>query len=274
MSELQPVGEGFDLAAIDPSSTPGFPGSKKDAEKALAGATDELATLQERLFAESTAGGTRSVLLILQAMDTAGKGGILRHVVGGVDPQGVHIHAFKAPSDEEKAHDFLWRVRRQLPAPGQIGVFDRSQYEDVLIHRVRGFSPPEVIEQRYGLITEFEREVVAGGTSILKVMLHISRDEQKARLQERLDRPDKHWKFNPGDIDERQHWDAYQEAYQIAIERTATPDAPWYVIPADRKWYARWAVQHLLIEKLRELNPQWPAADFDVQEQKRRLAAS
>ena len=270
---LAPVEPGFSLAAIDPGSTPGAP-DRDAAEKQVVDNHDELAELQERLFAESKFGGTRSVLLVLQAMDTAGKGGIIRHVVGGIDPQGVHIHAFKAPTDEEKKHDFLWRVRPQLPAPGIIGVFDRSHYEDVLIHRVRGFSTPEAIEERYGLIADFERELVASGTTIIKVMLHISSDEQKARLQERLDRPDKHWKFNPGDIDERMRWPDYQEAYQIALDRTATADAPWYVIPADRKWYARWAVQGLLLDALRRLDPQWPAADFDVEEQKARLAAS
>jgi PPK2 family polyphosphate:nucleotide phosphotransferase len=270
---LAPVEPGFSLAAIDPRSTPGAP-DRDAAEQQVVDNQDELAELQERLFAESKFGGTRSVLLVLQAMDTAGKGGIIRHVVGGIDPQGVHIHAFKAPTDEEKKHDFLWRVRPQLPAPGIIGVFDRSHYEDVLIHRVRGFSTPEAIEERYGIIAEFERELVASGTTIIKVMLHISSDEQKARLQERLDRADKHWKFNPGDIDERLRWPDYQEAYQIALDRTATVDAPWYVIPADRKWYARWAVQGLLLDALRRLNPQWPAADFDVEEQKRRLAES
>lgn len=273
MSALAPVGEGFVLADIDTASTPGAP-DRDAAERELDENEDELAELQERLFAESKAGGTRSVLLVLQAMDTAGKGGIIRHVVGGVDPQGVKIHAFKAPTDEEKAHEFLWRVRRQLPPPGSIGVFDRSHYEDVLIHRVRSFSPPEVIEQRYGLIRDFEAELVAGGTSIIKVMLHISSDEQKERLMERLERPDKHWKFNPGDVDERELWPAYQEAYQVAIERTSTPDAPWYVVPADRKWYARWAVQRLLLEQLRELDPQWPRAEFDVEEQRRRLEAT
>lgn len=270
---LAPVEPGFSLAAIDPRSTPGAP-DRDAAEKQVVDNQEELAELQERLFAESKFGGTRSVLLVLQAMDTAGKGGIIRHVVGGIDPQGVHIHAFKAPTDEEKKHDFLWRVRPQLPAPGIIGVFDRSHYEDVLIHRVRGFSTPEAIEERYGIIADFERELVASGTTIIKVMLHISSDEQKARLQERLDRPDKHWKFNPGDIDERMRWPDYQEAYQIALDRTATADAPWYVIPSDRKWYARWAVQSLLLDALRRLDPQWPAADFDVDEQKKRLAAS
>ena len=245
-----------------------------DADFELAKNLAELGSLQEKLYAESKFGGTRSVLLVLQAMDTAGKGGIIRHVVGGVDPQGVHLHAFKAPTDEEKAHDFLWRVRRQLPEAGQIGVFDRSHYEDVLIHRVRGFSTPEAIEERYGIIADFERELVESGTTIIKVMLHISPDEQKERLQERLDNPEKHWKFNPGDIDEREHWDAYQEAYQIALTRTSTPDAPWFVVPADHKWYARWAVQGLLLDALRGLAPEYPAADYDVEEQKARLAAT
>lgn len=274
MSELAPVGEGFVLADVDPSSTPGFTGDKDAAEAELQATAQTLGELQERLYAESKFGGRRRVLLVLQAMDTAGKGGIIRHVVGGVDPQGVHIHAFKAPTDEEKAHDFLWRVRRELPEPGIIGVFDRSHYEDVLIHRVRGFSPPEVIEQRYGLIRDFEREVVDDATTLIKVMLHISPEEQRARLAERLERPDKHWKFNPGDIDERGYWSDYMAAYQIALERTSTPDAPWYVIPADRKWYARWAVQRLLLDALRRLDPQWPQADYDVAEQQRRLAAS
>lgn len=274
MDTLSPVTADFVLADVDTSSTPGFTGSKKDSEKLLAKTADQLALLQEQLFAESKFGGTRSVLLVLQAMDTAGKGGIIRHVVGGVDPQGVHIHAFKVPTDEEKKHDFLWRVRKELPTPGTIGVFDRSHYEEVLIHRVRGFSTPETIEKNYGVIQDFEKEVIASGTTIIKVMLHISSDEQKARLQERLDRPDKNWKFNPGDIDERQHWAAYQEAYQIALTRTSTPDAPWYVVPADHKWYARIAVQNLLLGALTKLNPQWPTADYDVEEQKRRLAAS
>ncbi|MEQ1738262.1 MAG: PPK2 family polyphosphate kinase, partial [Rhodoglobus sp.] len=224
MSALTPITPDFVLADIDTASHPGID-SKKDAEKQLAGNAERLSELQERLFAESKFGGTRRVLLVLQAMDTAGKGGIIRHVVGGVDPQGVHIHAFKAPTDEEKAHDFLWRVRAQLPAPGLIGVFDRSHYEDVLIHRVRGFSTPEVVEERYGIIADFEAELVASGITLIKVMLHISADEQKARLTERLERADKHWKYNPGDVDERMLWPAYQQAYQIALSRTTTTDA-------------------------------------------------
>lgn len=279
MSALHPVTAGFVLADVDPDSTPGIekkPGAhnKKEAEQQLESNRDTLDKLQERLFAESKFGGARSVLLVLQAMDTAGKGGIVRHVVGGIDPQGVQIFAFKAPTDEEKSHDFLWRVRTQLPKAGSIGVFDRSHYEDVLIHRVRGFSSPEVIEERYGIINDFEAELVASGTTIIKVMLQISSGEQKERLQERLDRPDKHWKYDPGDVDERLRWDAYQQAYQIALTRTSTEDAPWYVVPANHKWYARWAVQQLLLDALTKLDPEWPAADYDVEAEKARLAAT
>ncbi|QAV71035.1 polyphosphate kinase 2 family protein [Salinibacterium sp. UTAS2018] len=274
MSTLTPVTADFELASIDPSSTPEFDGDKKDAEKALEKNGEKLAALQERLFAESKFGGERRVLLVLQAMDTAGKGGILRHVIGGVDPQGVQIHAFKAPTDEEKSHDFLWRIRKELPEAGFIGVFDRSHYEDVLIHRVRGFSTPETVEERYGIIQKFEEELVANGTVIIKVMLHISADEQKERLQERLDRPEKHWKYNPGDVDERLLWAEYQEAYEIALRRTTTESAPWYVIPANHKWYARWAVQQLLLDALEGIDPQWPSADYDVEAEKVRLANS
>ncbi|QYH34601.1 polyphosphate kinase 2 family protein [Salinibacterium sp. M195] len=274
MSTLTPVSADFTLADIDPSSTPAFDGDKKDAEKALAKNAKRLAELQERLFAESKFGGKRRVLLVLQAMDTAGKGGILRHVIGGVDPQGVQIHAFKAPTDEEKSHDFLWRIRKELPVAGSIGVFDRSHYEDVLIHRVRGFSTPETVEERYGIIRDFENELIEQGTTIIKVMLHISADEQKERLQERLDRPEKHWKYNPGDVDERLLWAEYQEAYEIALQRTTTENAPWYVIPANHKWHARLAVQQLLLEALERLDPEWPSADYDVDAEKQRLAAS
>lgn len=214
------------------------------------------------------------MLLVVQAMDTAGKGGIMRHVIGQMDPQGVDLHAFKAPTAEEREHDFLWRIRPHAPGPGRITVFDRSHYEDVLIQRVRGFAPPEEIERRYGAIREFEAELAAAGTRVVKVMLHLSKDEQKERLAERLERPDKHWKFNPGDIDERALWDEYQEAYRIALLRTDTADAPWFVVPADCKWYARLAVQQLLIETLEGLDLEWPEADFDVEEQKERLAAS
>ncbi|RUR03361.1 PPK2 family polyphosphate kinase [Labedella endophytica] len=277
------VGPGFRLADVDPSSRPGFPeedpsgddrSPKKRGRAELDDRVSYLSDLQERLFASSTAGATDSVLLIVQAMDTAGKGGILRHVVGSVDPQGVLITAFKKPTEEELAHDFLWRVERRVPGPGTIGVFDRSHYEDVLIGRVRSLAAPEEIERRYGAIVDFERGLVERGTRVVKVMLHIGPDEQKERLAERLDRPDKHWKYNPGDVDERLLWDAYQDAYQVAIERTSTEQAPWHVVPANSKWFARLAVQQLLIEALEAIDPQWPAADFDVEKEKARLAAS
>ena len=268
------VTPGFQLSSVDPASTPDFSGGKKAGEQALADGVAEFAELQEKLFAESRFGATRSVLLVLQAMDTAGKGGIVDHVLGEVNPQGVKAYSFKAPTDEEKSHDFLWRIRKQLPTPGLIGVFDRSHYEDVLIHRVRGFSTPEVVEERYGLINDFEASLVASGTTIVKVMLHISPEEQKARLTERLDDPTKHWKYNPGDLDERALWPAYMEAYQIALSRTSVDAAPWHVIPADHKWYARLAVQRLLVEALRSLDLEWPAADYDVAAEKVRLAGA
>jgi PPK2 family polyphosphate:nucleotide phosphotransferase len=279
------AGPGFRLSDVDPSSTPGFgpdqpdgDGRGKSAKKRgvaeLEQRVPHLAELQERLFASSTGGATDSVLLIVQAMDTAGKGGIMRHVVGAVDPQGVLITAFKKPTTEELSHDFLWRVERRLPGPGVIGVFDRSHYEDVLIGRVRSLAPAEEVERRYDAIVAFERGLVERGTRVVKVMLHIGKDEQKARLAERLERADKHWKYNPGDVDERLLWDAYQEAYQVAIERTSTVHAPWHVVPANRKWFARLAVQHLLIDALEAIDPQWPVADFDVEHEKSRLAAS
>ncbi len=272
------AGDALDLSKVDPASTPGFDAvgkgsGKKEGEKSLAAGAVELAGLQEMLYANGLMGDQRRILLVLQAMDTAGKGGIVGHVVGSVNPYGVHIAAFKAPTEEEKAHDFLWRIRKQLPAPGLLGVFDRSHYEDVLVHRVRHLSTPEVIEARYGQIVEFENELDADGTTIIKVMLHISEAEQKARLAARLDDRTKYWKFNPGDLDERMLWPRYMEAYQIAIRRTSTDAAPWYVIPADHKWYARLAVQQLLLDALRDLKQDWPKADYDVAEQKTRLAS-
>ena len=274
-SELLQVGAGFTLADSPTDVHPGFDGDKRAGRAALAEGALVLADLQERLFANHQVGEDgRRVLVVLQAMDTAGKGGIIKHVMGAVDPQGVQLAAFKKPTEEELAHDFLWRVRKQVPGAGKIGVFDRSHYEDVLIARVRELAPPEEIERRYGAINDFEAELADAGTTIIKVMLHISGEEQKRRLLARLERPEKHWKFNAGDIDERIFWPRYQESYQIAFDRTATPLAPWYVIPADRKWYARLAVQHLLILSLEAMNLEWPKADFDVEAEKERLLAS
>jgi PPK2 family polyphosphate:nucleotide phosphotransferase len=274
-AELLRVGEGFALADVDPKSTPGYERNKVHAVDDLASGAVQLSEYQERLFAESRADATNAaVLLVLQAMDSAGKGGIVRHVVGSVDPQGVSLSAFKKPTPEELEHDFLWRIEKRLPEPGMIGVFDRSHYEDVLIGRVRRLAPPEEIERRYDAINAFEKKVTDSGTRIVKVMLAISRDEQKERLTERLDRPDKHWKYNPGDVDERLLWDDYMAAYQTAFERTSTSHAPWHVVPANRKWYARLAVQLLLLEALEDIDPQWPLATFDVEAEQARLAAS
>ncbi len=271
---LLSVGVGFELAAVDPDSTPGFDGGKKRGEASLALTHQELNDLQERLFAESRMGGVRSVLLVIQAMDTAGKGGIVEHVVGGISPEGLAMHAFKKPTTEELEHDFLWRIRKELPGAGIVGVFDRSHYEDVLIARVHALAPPDEIERRYAQIVDFEGELADSGTTIVKVMLHISEEEQKARLADRLDRVDKQWKYNPGDLVERALWPRYQEAYQVALERTSMADAPWYVVPANHKWYARIAVQQLLLGALRGLAPTWPAVDYDVEAEKKRLAAS
>ena len=267
------VDHGFVLAEVDTRSTPAFDGGKKQGKAALAAGETELSDLLERLWAASTAGSRKAVLLVVQGMDTSGKGGIMRHVVS-VNPEGVKATAFKAPTDEEKAHDFLWRVERALPEPGRLGVFDRSHYEDVLIVRVHELVPPEVWTKRYAQINAFERDVEKSGTQVVKVMLHLSKEEQGRRLLERLERPDKYYKYNPGDVDERARWLDYMESYQDALDKCSTVGSRWYVVPADRKWYAQLAVQQLLLEALRELHLQWPEADFDVETEKRRLAES
>jgi PPK2 family polyphosphate:nucleotide phosphotransferase len=274
VGRLLRAGEDFELSAVDPGATPAFSGGKAKGVKVRRARDKEFAEAQELLYANGFADDRRRVLLVLQAMDTAGKGGILRHVVGAVDPQGVHLASFKAPTDAEKRHDFLWRIRKQVPPPGMIGVFDRSHYEDVLIHRVRKLSPSDVIEQRYDQIVDFERELTADGVTLVKVMLHISYEEQGRRLEARLKSPEKYWKFHPTDVDERELWPLYQEAYQLAIRRTSTDAAPWYVIPADHKWYARLAVQHLLLDALTAFDQHWPPADFDVEAERARLRAT
>jgi PPK2 family polyphosphate:nucleotide phosphotransferase len=265
------AGDGFELASVDTAATPGFAGDKEAGKVALKAQRDELSQRQELLYANGTAGDRRRVLLVLQAMDTGGKGGIVRHVVGAVDPQGVHLATFKAPTPAELRHHFLWRIRKQVPPAGKIGVFDRSHYEDVLITRVRGLVSDEELEQRYVDILDFEQELVDDEIMLVKVMLNVSYEEQGRRLEARLDNPEKHWKFRETDIDERELWPDYQRAYQLAITRTSTVDAPWHVVPADRKWYARLAVQQLLLDALRELDQDWPPADFDVDEQRARL---
>ncbi|GGW20122.1 hypothetical protein GCM10018980_45520 [Streptomyces capoamus] len=266
-----PPGERIELSRYDARATPGAPDCKRAALADTARTGKHLAGLQERLWAAGTAGDHRRVLLVLQGMDTSGKGGTVKHVIGRLDPSGCRIRAFKAPTEEERGHDFLWRVRQALPGPGQIGIFDRSHYEDVLIARVRHLARPAEIGSRYGLINDFERTLAEEGVTVVKCFLHLSYDEQRRRLLRRLDRPDKHWKFDPADIGERALWPAYQEAYELALERCAAPHAPWYLVPADRKWYRNWAVGRLLLEELRELDPRYPEADFDVAECRERL---
>ncbi|MFC6013622.1 polyphosphate kinase 2 family protein [Nocardia lasii] len=266
--------DGQRVADLDTSSTPGFDGGKREGKELLAERAQVLSVLQEKLFAHGRTGGQRSVLLILQGMDTAGKGGIVRHVIGSVDPQGVDHASFGVPTDEEKQHDFLWRIRKRLPAHGQIGVFDRSQYEDVLVVRVHDLVPQAEWEQRYDQINAFEKQAADAGTVIVKVAMFVSLDEQKNRLRQRLERPDKYWKFSPADITERAYWPEYQKAYQAVLDRTNTDYAPWYVLPSDHKWYARLAVTELLIGALSTLKLDWPPANFDIAEQLRRLDES
>ena len=255
---------GGDLSAIDTRATPGVK-SRKKAEAAFAAESAELAELQERVNAE----GTRAVVLLLQGMDTCGKDGTVKHVVGQLNPAGMRVTSFKQPSPAELKHHFLWRIRRALPDKGYLGIFNRSQYEDVLIVRVHDLAP---WEQRYAEINRFEAKA---GVTWIKCMLHISRDEQRDRLLARLDDPTKIWKFNEGDLAERGRWDDYQAAYQDALARCDTDVAPWYVIPADRKWYRNWAIQQLLLETLRELDPQYPKReDLDVPALKKQLKAS
>ncbi|MCP2290312.1 polyphosphate kinase 2 family protein [Nocardia amikacinitolerans] len=266
--------DGLRLTELTTSSTPGFTGDKKLAQELLVERGSVLSVLQEKLYANGRSGDMRSVLLVLQGMDTAGKGGIVRHVIGSVDPQGVDHAAFGVPTEEELRHHYLWRIRKALPRGGQLGVFDRSHYEDVLVVRVHDLVPREEWEPRYDEINHFERELTREGITLIKVAMFVSLDEQKKRLRQRLERPDKYWKFNPSDIDERAYWPAYHAAYQDMLDRTSTADAPWYVLPADHKWYARLAVTELLIDALEKLKLDWPPANFDVAEQLRRLDQS
>jgi PPK2 family polyphosphate:nucleotide phosphotransferase len=228
---------------------------REEAETVIAKNLEKLAELQEVLYAESK----RSLLVVLQAMDAGGKDGTIRHIFSGVNPQGCQVTSFKSPSLLERSHDFLWRVHQQAPPKGMIGIFNRSHYEDVLIVRVHKIVPKEIWSKRYDHISNFERQLADDGTKILKFFLHISKDEQKQRLQERLDDPEKHWKFNPEDIEERKHWDAYMNAFEDALEKTSAKFAPWYVVPADRKWFRNWVISDTIVRTLKEMDPKYPA---------------
>lgn len=253
------------MSAIDPAATPGV--TKAKAARALEEDGDLLGELQERLYAE----GKRSLLLVLQGTDTSGKDGTISHVIRAMNPQGCKITAFKQPTPEEKKHGFLWRMRKALPPPRYVGVFNRSHYEEVGIVRVHNLVPERVWRARYAEINAFEREVARRGTTIVKVFLHISFEEQTRRLLARLDNPKKHWKFDPADVNERDRWDDYVAAYDDAIARCSTSVAPWYVVPADHKWYRDWAVARLLIETLRDMDPQYPQPKIDIKALKARM---
>ncbi|MDT9690140.1 polyphosphate kinase 2 family protein [Streptomyces sp. P9(2023)] len=269
-----PAGKPVDLSTYSASEIPAGPVNKTAGIAATALLGPGLADLQERLYAASTAGDRRRLLLVLQGMDTSGKGGTVKHVIGHFNPSGCRIRAFKAPTAEERGHPFLWRISRALPVPGEIGIFDRSHYEDVLIARVRELVPRRDLGRRYGQINRWEESLVDDGITIVKVFLHISYEKQRARLLERLDNPEKHWKFNAGDIAERALWPAYQQAYERALERCSTEEAPWYLVPADRKWYRNWAISRLLLEHLTALDPRYPPGDFDVAECRKQLLAT
>jgi PPK2 family polyphosphate:nucleotide phosphotransferase len=265
---VRPRRNGIALSTIDPSETNGL--KRRHAGELTLADEKQIMSLQERLHAE----GKRSVLIVLQGMDTSGKDGTIRHALQGLNPQGVRIVSFKAPTPNERRHDFLWRVKRQLPGPGEIVIFNRSHYEDVLIAKVRQLASPEVIEQRYGLINRFEAGIARRGTVIVKLFLHISADEQQARLLARLSEPDKRWKFSGGDVTERGYWDDYQSAYGAAIGRCSTASAPWYVIPANHKWYRNWAVSKLLVERMEEMKLTYPKPQLDVPALKKQIKAA
>jgi PPK2 family polyphosphate:nucleotide phosphotransferase len=220
----------------------------------LADEMTELVDLQKRLFAD----GSSSVLVVLQAMDAAGKDSTIRSIFSGLNPAGVDVNPFGVPTDEERAHDYLWRIHHHAPADGKIGVFNRSHYEDVLVVRVKGFAPEKVWKKRYSHIVNFEQMLVDEGTTIIKIFLNVSRDEQKERFQERLERPDKNWKFRAGDLDDRARWPEFMEAYTDALEKTSTDDAPWYVVPADRKWVRNVCIARILRHHLEAIDPQYP----------------
>lgn len=266
------AGPGFDLSAFDRNGQPGWSGDKEGGEEYMVERGEEMSELQERLFAEGRDGEGRSVLVVLQGLDTAGKGGIVRHVMGMVDPQGVQLASFGVPTKEEREHHYLWRIEKKLPAPGKIGVFDRSHYEDVLVVRVDEIVPESEWSKRYDEINAWEKKLVESGTTIIKIAMMVSWEEQGARLSERLERDDKWWKFSPGDIVTRSKWPAFQQAYADVFTKTSTEHAPWYVVPADKKWYSRLAVTEILTRTLEDMEPAWPLPEWDVEDMKKQLA--
>ena len=267
------AGKNFRLADVDPAGTPGFSGSKNDLAARFAHYDEELYELQERLFANGRAHeeNAPSLLVVLQGMDTSGKGGAIRNVLSVFDPQGTKTVGFGKPTDEELEHDFLWRIRKHDPVPGQIVAFDRSHYEDVLIQRVHKWVDEDEVDRRFAAIRDYEQEIAGKNVKILKIFLHISPQFQKENLLERTEREDKYWKYDPSDIEERGYWDEYMAAYEDAIRRTDEIWAPWYVIPTDNKKYARMALKFLIVDALRHLELSWPAPGFDPEEERQRI---
>jgi len=252
-------GQKVKLSEWDPNDTSEFKGGKEQGRVEVLKQNLRLRKLQEVLFAEHK----HKILIVLQAMDTGGKDGVIQHVFEGVNPNGTRVANFKQPAGEELEHDYLWRVHRQVPAKGELVIFNRSHYEDVLVVRVHKLVPEDTWKQRYDQINAFEKILVENGTTVLKFMLHISRDEQRERLQDRLDKPESRWKFNPGDLEDRKLWDDYQQAYEVMLEKCSTDWAPWYVIPADRKWARNAAVAGVVLETLEAMAPQYPKPDWD-----------
>jgi PPK2 family polyphosphate:nucleotide phosphotransferase len=253
-------GTKVEVGDLDPADLRGAPGDRTATEAATAALGRRLVDLQERLWAESR----QAVLIVLQAMDAGGKDGTIKSVFDGVNPQGCRVTAFKEPTPIELAHDFLWRVHQVVPKHGEIGIFNRSHYEDVLIVRVHDIVARKVWEPRYEMIQVFESTLVAAGTQIVKLFLHISKAEQANRFRKRLDTPSKRWKFRKGDLAERELWDEYQTAYGDAITRTSTNEAPWYIVPADHKWFRNWAVSTVLVDTLERMNPRFPEPAEDL----------
>ena len=253
------------LAGIDPDDTGGI--KRKKAENESLVGEETMLEWQMRLWAEKK----QSLLVVLQAMDTGGKDGTVKHAMGRLNPMGADVVGFGPPTPEEARHDFLWRIKKELPNPGEIVIFNRSHYEDVLVARVKGLVPPEVIEKRYDQINKFEKDLVDHGTTIVKFCLHISYEEQRERLLARLHDPNRRWKFSENDIKERAFWDDYWSAYDVALTRCNTPSAPWYVIPANHKWYRNWVVARILTEVLKDMNPKYPQVKLDIPALEKRL---
>ncbi|MFT8638954.1 PPK2 family polyphosphate kinase [Bifidobacterium sp.] len=255
---------GVVLGDVDCESTPGFESRKSDAKEFVSLSSDEIGNYQSLLYANGVKGSRRRILIVLQGMDTSGKGSMVEHVFSQTNPMGIHYHGFGAPTQKELNHDYLWRIRRELPKDGWISIFDRSHYEDIVMPRIFGTYPRQIWEARYDEINDFEHRLTQDGCVIIKIFLCISKDFQKKRFLRRLDDPRKYWKFDPSDVKAREHWDDYMDAWQEVMERTSTDYAPWHVIPANHRWYSRAVLSQILRARLQDMNLSWPPADFNV----------